>query len=56
MNNTQEELLTEASLAVRKVQVATPEAYNEADAALTAISNLRSRLKAIYSSKELAKK
>ena len=30
MNNTQEELLTEASLAVSQVQVTTPEAYNEA--------------------------
>lgn len=39
-----DELLTEAQLAIRKLQIAYPAAYNEAEAVFAAISALRERL------------
>jgi hypothetical protein len=43
----QEDLLTEASLAIRKLQIAYPAAYQEAETALTSILVLKTRLKAL---------
>ncbi len=46
-NDQKEDLLTEASLAIRKLQIAHPEAYQEAETVLTSIMVLKTRLKAL---------
>ncbi len=46
-NDQKDDLLTEASLAIRKLQIAYPAAYQEAETVLTSILVLQTRLKAL---------
>ncbi len=46
-NDQKDDLLTEASLAIRKLQIAYPAAYQQAESALTSILVLQTRLKAL---------
>ena len=46
-NDQKQDLLTEACLAIRKIQIAYPAAYQQAEAALTSILVLETRLKAL---------
>ena len=46
-NDQKEDLITEASLSIRKLQIAYPAAYQQAEAALTSILVLQTRLKAL---------
>ncbi len=48
--NDKDELLTEASLAIRKLQIAFPKAYQEAESVLTSITALRTRLEVLVES------
>jgi hypothetical protein len=46
-NDQKDDLLAEASLAIRKLQIAYPAAYQQAESALTSILVLKTRLKAL---------
>ncbi len=48
--NDKDELLTEASLAIRKLQIAFPKAHQEAESVFAAIKTLRARLEDLVES------
>jgi hypothetical protein len=48
--NDRDELITEAALAIRKLQIAFPKAYQEAESVLTSITALRARLEDLVES------
>ncbi len=48
--NDKDELLTEAALAIRKLQIAFPTAYQEAESVFAAIKTLRVRLEELVES------